>query len=231
MAEETADEQSLIPALTAILTAAAAYAASKRMVSGTVEAVDTALGLSAAVGGVLANIALKAITAALRGLDKETRGVLYEHVDEAVERAVDDALGVLARSLSAAIGKQQQLLGGNARGKTSPAGAPFKELDVPGSSDDPKALARRAAQTASNSAVHNIAGFSPVLLRKTWHSRKDARVRATHAFLGSKSYEYHTVNLGEHFVTIEGNRLMFPGDPTAPISETASCRCWLRVHR
>ena len=230
MAEPSpADEQSLVPALTALLAAAAAYAATRRAVADSVEAVDMAVGLTAAVEGLLWNIALKAVMAAVRGLDGETKAGVMPNVDRAAQKGVDDALGVLARSLSAVIGKHQQVLT-TGRTKVSPNGKPFVE-DVPGVSDDPKALARRAAQTATNSAVFHLADYSPVALRKSWHSKKDARVRATHAFLGSKSYEFHTVALGKHFVTIEGNRLLFPGDPTAPLSETASCRCWLSVHK
>ena len=39
------------------------------------------------------------------------------------------------------------------------------------------------------------------------------------------------VRLGEYFITPLGNRLRYPGDPTAPIKETANCRCTVAPRR
>lgn len=57
---------------------------------------------------------------------------------------------------------------------------------------------------------------------KVWRSRRDTRVRPTHGGL-----EGNRVPIGQPFVTAEGNSLMHPHDPTAPLSETAGCRCRL----
>ena len=39
------------------------------------------------------------------------------------------------------------------------------------------------------------------------------------------------VPLGTLFLTPLGNRLRYPGDPRAPIGDTARCRCTMRAHR
>lgn len=57
---------------------------------------------------------------------------------------------------------------------------------------------------------------------KVWRSRRDNRVRPTHGDL-----EGNRVPLGNHFVAASGASLMFPGDPSAPLNETAGCRCRL----
>ncbi len=54
-----------------------------------------------------------------------------------------------------------------------------------------------------------------------WRTARDKRVRETH-----EAMEGQTVVMGESFVSPSGARLRFPGDPEAPIEETAQCRCW-----
>lgn len=55
----------------------------------------------------------------------------------------------------------------------------------------------------------------------TWRSAKDDRVRDTHRAMNGQKKLY-----GEAFESPSGARLRFPGDPLAPIEETAQCRCW-----
>lgn len=57
---------------------------------------------------------------------------------------------------------------------------------------------------------------------KVWRTRRDTRVRSTHGDL-----EGNRVPLSNKFVTFEGNELLHPHDPAAPLSETAGCRCRL----
>lgn len=225
------DAGSLVPAITAILTAAAAYAATNKAVSDAVDMIDNALGITAKAGAVLTNIAMKMVTAQIAATrSRAEKAELSLAATTAVPRAVDDAVTVIARSAAAVLDKQRQVLRKTGRTKVSAPGMIFTD-DLPGDSDDPKTVARRAAQTVRNSAVFNLAEQVPFTYRKTWHDVGDARVRATHAFLGSPKYEFHTVDLGDKFVTIAGNRLRFPGDPLAPIEETAHCRCWLTIAR
>lgn len=225
------DTGSLIPAVAAVLSAAAAYAATNKAVSDSLDAVDAAVGLSARLGGILSTIALRVVMAQIgQARSKAERMDLTLNAERAAGKATEDALKVVGMSVREVMSKHQQVMRSGGRVKISGPGKPFVD-DVPGDSDDPNVLARRAAQTVRNSAIHNIWGFSPVTLRKRWHCVKDSRTRATHAFLGSPKYEYHTVGFNQQFITIAGNRLRFPGDPLAPIEETAHCRCWLTVYR
>ena len=57
---------------------------------------------------------------------------------------------------------------------------------------------------------------------KVWRTRNDDRVRSSHGEL-----EGNKVPLSQPFNTITGAELMHPHDPTAPLSETAGCRCRL----
>ena len=57
-------------------------------------------------------------------------------------------------------------------------------------------------------------------IRRVWQSAGDIRVRHTHAILHGKS-----AGLREPFRSASGAMLMFPGDPSAPPSETINCRC------
>jgi hypothetical protein len=60
-------------------------------------------------------------------------------------------------------------------------------------------------------------------VRRVWRSASDLRVRDTHRALNGDS-----VGLDEAFRSPSGAVLRFPGDPQAPISETANCRCWVQ---
>ncbi len=58
------------------------------------------------------------------------------------------------------------------------------------------------------------------LVTKHWRSAGDGRVRHSHRVLNGQS-----VGFNDAFLSPWGNRLRFPGDPEAPISETSGCRC------
>lgn len=60
----------------------------------------------------------------------------------------------------------------------------------------------------------------PMFVTKTWRSAGDSRVRHTHRSLNGKE-----VGFSESFNSLSGAQLRFPGDPSAPISETSGCRC------
>lgn len=77
---------------------------------------------------------------------------------------------------------------------------------------------------AANGAVEEDAESLDV--RREWLSRRDDRVRTTH-----RTADGQVRNLREPFIV--GDALLrFPGDPLAPVHETANCRCRLRYrHR
>lgn len=59
---------------------------------------------------------------------------------------------------------------------------------------------------------------------KKWHSAGDGRVRDTHRSLNGQQ-----VGFRDQFASPSGARLRFPGDPSAPASETTQCRCWMET--
>jgi len=64
--------------------------------------------------------------------------------------------------------------------------------------------------------------FGQEQIFRRWVTQRDERVRGSH-----KSIHGTVKPLGEEFITGNGNRLRFPGDPNAPASETVNCRCML----
>lgn len=57
-------------------------------------------------------------------------------------------------------------------------------------------------------------------LVRTWHPAGDRRVRDSH-----RSMEGQQQPFGQPFVSGHGARLRYPGDPTAPASDSIQCRC------
>jgi hypothetical protein len=80
-------------------------------------------------------------------------------------------------------------------------------------------LARHQATALREAVRYNLAGQLGAS-HMTWRSRMDPKVRPTHGGL-----EGDSVPFGKPWTTYEGNELRWPGDPLAPISETANCRC------
>lgn len=77
-------------------------------------------------------------------------------------------------------------------------------------------LARQEALTQS---VEDLQ-IAPERLSRVWRSTMDSRVRDSHAAMDGQE-----VGMNEPFVSGNGNYLMYPGDPSAPIEEVANCRC------
>lgn len=62
-------------------------------------------------------------------------------------------------------------------------------------------------------------------IRLAWDATGDGRTRVSHNLLDGQVRDF-----GQPFVTVNGFRMMHPGDTSlgAPGSETVNCRCWLR---
>jgi HK97 family phage portal protein len=82
-------------------------------------------------------------------------------------------------------------------------------------------IAEHESQSAYNAGTY----FASRLLgspTKTWVTRKDAKVRAEHLLMQGK-----TVDVGQSF-DVDGVKMRFPGDPSAPVHLTINCRCRLK---
>lgn len=88
-------------------------------------------------------------------------------------------------------------------------------------------VAASEASISVNGARHQVAMNAyerGATVSKTWKTRDDARVRHTH-----QEAEDQTVPFTTPFV-VGGWPMQHPGDPTAPASETANCRCIAKYH-
>jgi len=90
---------------------------------------------------------------------------------------------------------------------------------------------RRIAETEALMAVNTaddqlwnqavaFGGLDPNDIVSTWITRQDLKVRDSHAPMHGQTRPF-----GEAFVSAHGNRLMYPGDPSAPAGEVVNCRC------
>lgn len=234
-AVETAQDEemsALGPALAAFMLAVLAYTRAGGRFAGLPLTIAQKAGYYAAVYGALQALAT-------RGLDQQrafsgprAAEELWEHTDAGIAAGVDAGLTTLARAA--------KHIGQAARVDEATGGSPG--ISLPGEPFDPQAAEHartyadpdkisltvvQSTRHAAQLAAASEAGWK----RKTWVDMKDNRVRATHAFLGSTKYEFHTVPMLEPFVTIDGNKLWYPGDTSAPIEEWIHCRCWLKFSR
>lgn len=94
-----------------------------------------------------------------------------------------------------------------------------------------KFRAETIARTEALRAVHEgseemyaqaieVGDLDPDELIRQWNTARDERVRSSH-----RSMHGQVRPIGEPFVSGNGNRLRFPGDISAPASETIHCRC------
>lgn len=231
------DSNSILPAVIAVLAAAVAFSAAGKVLSGSLKTIARVIGLPALIGAALAAVAQRAIMKQIGAArSQRVREALTEAMEDAIEKAVEDGYDTLAQAVEHVVDMQRRAARRPAsKLKTSAPGEAFEDVDEvikPSPHfEDPKVLAKRTAQTVRSAAVQHVAtGASGLDFRKVWHSVNDNRVRPSHAFLGSPKYEFHSIGINEQFVTIHGNTLMFPGDPVAPIEETARCRCWMTIH-
>jgi hypothetical protein len=211
------EDSALIPA---ILTAYAIYlawrAAHNREPKGWRQ-VASAINLQGLIGDQLGMVATRAFRwqqqqAGRAGDD------LWPFADEAVRAGIQAGVQTIAEGL---LWTDTHSTGVPA---TQDAGA-SGEATAPTASNPPTLLAQMTAQAVVNSTIFaavSAAGWT----KKTWHSQEDARVRPTHQALNGT-----VAAMDAAFTSPSGAKLRFPGDPRAPISEVAHCRCFLQMGR
>lgn len=74
--------------------------------------------------------------------------------------------------------------------------------------------------------------FTSRQITKWWASSHDSRVRNTHTELSSRYTRKTPLKFEDHFVTVYGAKMKFPGDGSlgAPASELVMCRCKAQYH-
>lgn len=99
-----------------------------------------------------------------------------------------------------------------------------------------RALSMRAETIARTEAVRALSlareealaqmmaatGLGPDRINRIWNATGDERTRDWHASMHGQRRKP-----GERFVDGQGSRLLYPGDPAAPLSTTINCRCTL----
>ena len=228
-----AEELAITPALSAFMVAVLAYARGSARVLGSPITVAKKVGYYALVFTALRNLAQRSLDQQRSWSGPRAAEELWAHQGTAESAGVEAGLNVLAEAAKHIVRSARADIrqGGNV-GLVSPAGSAFDPAaleEAPGYTDVDK-LALTVVQNTKHAATLAAAGEAG-WTRKTWVDRHDTRVRVNHAFLGAKDYEFHTVPLLEPFVTLDDNKLWFPGDTSAPVHEWIRCRCWLRLSR
>jgi uncharacterized protein with gpF-like domain len=80
-------------------------------------------------------------------------------------------------------------------------------------------IARTETHTAANFGAQTAAELTGLDMRREWVSSLDSRTRDPHA-----SADGQTVGMNEPF-TVNGEKLMFPGDPAGSAENIINCRC------
>lgn len=78
-----------------------------------------------------------------------------------------------------------------------------------------------AAQDEAINQGMDKAGIERSRVKFVWRTARDKRVRDSHQEMDGQE-----VGPGEKFVTGNGARLKYPGDPSGPAAEVINCRCW-----
>lgn len=240
------DTDSLVPAILAVLAAYLAYRAAKGRITGTWQAWTKALRLTELAGEAMAAVARRAVGRQMGRSSPRHAEDLLPYADNAVAVSTDTQLRTLVSAL-----QHYQRTGAVPAGLaeedldfqvgTKPPGqrpqdyrAPKPKPTLPDNTEPPVLLAELVANAGRNSAqleqeVELARAKGKGSVWKTWIDVSDSHVRASHQFLGSGKYEFHSVPITQPFRSIFGHEMNFPGDASlgAPLSELANCRCTL----
>lgn len=231
-AAQEEEMSALGPALAGFIAAVLVAARTGARVQGSPLTVAKKLGYYALVISALQGLAQRALDHQRTWSGPRAAEELWGHTDVAVAAGVQAGLATLAQAAThIARAARVDEAGGGSPGVSLP-GEPYDPgaVEHAKSYADPEKIALPVVQStrhAAQLAAAQEAGWT----RKSWCDRNDNRVRVNHAFLGAKNYEFHTVPIGEPFVTLDDNKLWYPGDTSAPIHEWIRCRCWLKLSR
>lgn len=231
-AAQDEEVSALGPALAAFMVAVLAYARTGGRVAGLPLTIARKIGYYTLVSAALEGLAARALDHQRVWSGRRQADELWPHTDIGMAAGVNAGLTTLAQAAQVIARKARvDEATGGAPGISLP-GEPFSPADAEHARSyaQPEKIALPVVQStrhAAQLAVAEAAGWT----RKRWIDKHDNRVRASHAFLGSKEYEYHTVPILEPFVTIDDNKLWYPGDTSAPPHEWMRCRCWLQLLR
>lgn len=226
------DVDALGPALGAFVQAVLAYSRGSGHLLGSPFTLAKKIGYYAAVIAIIRQIAG-------RGMDLQ-RAFSGPRAAEELWAGQDAGLAAGEKAGLTTLAQAARVIARKARRDEAMGGSPG--VSLPGEPYDPNAdeIAKSYTNTdlialpivqstkhAAQLAAASEAGWT----RKTWVDMHDNRVRVNHAFLGSPKYEFHTVPILEPFETLDGNKLWYPGDTSAPPHEWMRCRCWLKLSR
>jgi HK97 family phage portal protein len=177
-----------------------------------------------AVQGILDAAAATAVEALIADLGLPESKALPARILRRMGKAVDEAVRLVADSAT----KQGRMIADlvndldQAGAGTSKIVEALKAL-AKAQSEWAKGLAVQAVtaalEGARDSVVALLAEDGDLDVMRSWLSRRDGIVRASHAKADGQKQP-----IGEPF-EVGGALLRYPGDPKAPIRETANCRC------
>ena len=87
-----------------------------------------------------------------------------------------------------------------------------------------RGLSVAAATSVMEGARNTVYAQGGRYIKRVWRTMHDERVRPSHR----EAYNQER-SAGKPF-KVGNAHLMYPGDPTGPIEETANCRCWTMVY-
>lgn len=217
--EDDEDESALIPALLLVYAVYLMWRGAHERTPAGWRALVAALNLRSLIGGVLEAIAARALDDQRR-MSGRAGDELWQYANTAAQAGVDTGLRAIAEAL---IWTDRHAEGDPAT--KDDIAADTSKAQVPTAAEPPEALAGMVANATRNGALQaagRLSGWST----KVWRTRLDRRVRDAH-----QQMEGQTVPIGQPFLAPGGAKLMFPGDPTAPIGLVINCRCQLDVRR
>lgn len=206
------DAGGLIPALLAVYSTYLAYRAAHGSVPTTWQEVSEKLQLPLFLGDQLAMIGARALARQREGLGAGA-DELWLAVPAAVQAGTSSGLQTVAEALIWTDTHEEQDTKDEAGGLVPTQASPPVELAL---------VTAQAVSQAAQEAAAQAAGWR----YKTWKTVVDSHVRESHRHLHDVK-----ISLQESFVTGDGNKMRFPGDPTAPIEDRIGCRCWLTTSR